>query len=106
MVYNFSGMLSHDARLRCDLVDLYYKLYGIKRPTCLPIPELVDILKPYKCEESKKKTQPSQTRSDVKKSPPIKKEAAEEIVLEDMEIKVKCFPFNYQQCLKLRGSFN
>ncbi|XP_012273094.1 transcription initiation factor TFIID subunit 2 isoform X3 [Orussus abietinus] len=35
-----NGMLSHDAKLRCDLVDLYYTLYGSKRPLCLPIPEL------------------------------------------------------------------
>ena len=40
-------MLSHDAKLRCDLVDLYYTLYGSKRPLCLPIPEL-GCLKPRK----------------------------------------------------------
>lgn len=28
--------LSHDTKLRCDLVDLYYALYGTKRPLCLP----------------------------------------------------------------------
>ncbi|KAF7989013.1 hypothetical protein HCN44_007323 [Aphidius gifuensis] len=27
--------LSHDAKLRCDLVDLYYALYGTNRPLCL-----------------------------------------------------------------------
>ncbi|KAI4499551.1 hypothetical protein M0802_005447 [Mischocyttarus mexicanus] len=43
-----SGMLSHDAKLRCDLVDLYYTLYGVKRPACLPIPELALITKPKK----------------------------------------------------------
>lgn len=41
-------MLSHDAKLRCDLVDLYYTLYGTKRPVCLPIPELALITKPRK----------------------------------------------------------
>lgn len=41
-------MLSHDAKLRCDLVDLYYTLYGIKIPFCLPIPELLAITKPKK----------------------------------------------------------
>ncbi|XP_043273259.1 transcription initiation factor TFIID subunit 2 [Venturia canescens] len=35
-----NGMLSHDSKLRCDLVDFYYTLYGSKRPLCLPIPEL------------------------------------------------------------------
>lgn len=39
-------MLSHDTRLRCDLVDLYYTLYGTRRPVCLPIPELAGILRP------------------------------------------------------------
>lgn len=29
-----------DSRLRCDMVDLYYTLYGRRRPFCLPIPEL------------------------------------------------------------------
>lgn len=38
-------MLSHDTRLRCDLVDLYYALYGSRRPACLPIPELAGIMK-------------------------------------------------------------
>lgn len=41
-------MLSHDAKLRCDLVDLYYTLYGTKVPFCLPIPEIVAITKPRK----------------------------------------------------------
>lgn len=43
-----NGMLSHDAKLRCDLVDLYYTLYGTKIPFCLPIPELVALTKPKK----------------------------------------------------------
>lgn len=41
-------MLSHDTRLRCDLVDLYYTLYGTRRPTCLPIPETEGLYKPQK----------------------------------------------------------
>ncbi|KAI8520784.1 Transcription initiation factor TFIID subunit 2 [Branchiostoma belcheri] len=31
--------LSYDARLRCDLVDLYYTMFGRVRPSCLPPPE-------------------------------------------------------------------
>ncbi|KAH8361580.1 hypothetical protein KR084_008772, partial [Drosophila pseudotakahashii] len=27
--------LAYDTKLRCDIVDLYYALYGSKRPTCL-----------------------------------------------------------------------
>lgn len=43
-------MLSHDTKLRCDLVDLYFTLYGSKRPVCLPIPipELANIMKPQR----------------------------------------------------------
>uniref|UniRef100_A0A1B6I826 Transcription initiation factor TFIID subunit 2 TPR repeats domain-containing protein n=5 Tax=Homalodisca TaxID=139475 RepID=A0A1B6I826_9HEMI len=41
-------MLSHDTRMRCSMVDLYYVLYGKKRPTCLPIPELAALLKPQR----------------------------------------------------------
>ncbi|XP_012265791.1 transcription initiation factor TFIID subunit 2 isoform X2 [Athalia rosae] len=43
-----NGMLSHDTKLRCDLVDLYYTLYGSKRPLCLPIPELAAMTRPRK----------------------------------------------------------
>lgn len=32
----FNCMLSHDTRLRCSFVDLYYTLYGKKRPMVLP----------------------------------------------------------------------
>lgn len=41
-------MLSHDTRLRCDLVDLYYALYGSRRPVCLPIPELAALMSSQK----------------------------------------------------------
>lgn len=36
---SFSGT-SHDWRLRCDAVNLYYMLFGLTRPSCLPLPEL------------------------------------------------------------------
>lgn len=31
---------SHDWRLRCDAVNLYHTLFGLTRPSCLPLPEL------------------------------------------------------------------
>ncbi|XP_049513060.1 LOW QUALITY PROTEIN: transcription initiation factor TFIID subunit 2-like [Dermacentor silvarum] len=34
-----SSGLSHDSRLRCAVVDLYYVLYGKSRPSCLPGPD-------------------------------------------------------------------
>lgn len=48
LFYNYSGLLSFDSTLRCDMVDLYYALYGTKRPLCIPTPELSAILKPQK----------------------------------------------------------
>lgn len=50
---NINCMLSHDTRLRCDLVDIYYILYGMKRPVCLPI-NMNDILNPNSKHETKK----------------------------------------------------
>ncbi|CAM1318749.1 TAF2 (predicted), partial [Pycnogonum litorale] len=35
---------SHDARLRCSLVDFYFMLYGRNRPGCIPIPELAMVV--------------------------------------------------------------
>ncbi|ELT93532.1 hypothetical protein CAPTEDRAFT_221667 [Capitella teleta] len=35
---------SHDSRLRCDIADLYFTLYGRTRPACLPIPESMMVL--------------------------------------------------------------
>ncbi|KAL1132516.1 hypothetical protein AAG570_010471, partial [Ranatra chinensis] len=40
----FSCMLSHDTKMRCSFVDLYYTLYGRKRPICLPSPEIMGLL--------------------------------------------------------------
>lgn len=31
---------AHDWRLRCGAVDLYFTLFGLSRPSCLPLPEL------------------------------------------------------------------
>merc|ERR1711864_42092 len=33
-------------RLRCDIVDLYYTLYGRRRPPSLPLPELAALGRP------------------------------------------------------------
>merc|ERR1719278_672450 len=35
-----NGGFWYDSRLRCDIVDLYYTLYGRRRPPSLPLPEL------------------------------------------------------------------
>lgn len=36
----------YDSRLRCDIVDLYYTLYGKRRPPSLPMPELAALGRP------------------------------------------------------------
>lgn len=41
-------MLSHDAQLRCDMVDLYYALYGSKRPPGMVSSELSAMFRPQK----------------------------------------------------------
>lgn len=38
-VYSSPGT-SHDWRLRCGAVNLYHTLFGLTRPSCLPLPEL------------------------------------------------------------------
>lgn len=41
-------MLSHDSRLRCDMVDMYYALYGTKRPPGMVSSELSAMFRPQK----------------------------------------------------------
>jgi len=36
----------YDSKLRCDIVDLYYTLYGRRRPPSLPMPELAALGRP------------------------------------------------------------
>lgn len=33
-------MLSHDSKMRCSVIDLYFTMFGKKRPACLPPPIL------------------------------------------------------------------
>lgn len=47
---NMNAKLSHDTRLRCDLVDLYYALYGTKEPSSVKNPELAALYQPQKVE--------------------------------------------------------
>lgn len=39
-----SNLLSNDSQMRCNVVDLYFALYGSKRPQCLPTAELSAML--------------------------------------------------------------
>ncbi|GJQ75752.1 putative zinc ion binding protein [Trypoxylus dichotomus] len=103
---NINGMLSHDSKLRCDFVDLYYKLYGLKRPTCLPIPELAGILKPQKVhDEVRKKPQHFNTDSkpstsgfsEKKPSSPMEKEVTETKFIKQEPIDIKPDPAPKQE---------
>lgn len=72
----FSSLLSHDSRLRCDMVDLYYSLYGSKRPMCLPQAELAAMFKPQKVAASSSASTSSSAaaNADDKKIPLINDE--------------------------------
>ena len=45
-----NSKLSHDTRLRCDMVDLYYAFYGTKEPSTQKNPELASLYQPQKVE--------------------------------------------------------
>ncbi|XP_049545880.1 transcription initiation factor TFIID subunit 2 isoform X1 [Anopheles darlingi] len=45
---NMNTKLSHDTKLRCDMVDLYYALYGTRMPQCLTNQELGNLLRVHK----------------------------------------------------------
>lgn len=47
---NMNSKLSHDTRLRCDMVDLYYAFFGIKEPSAVKNPELAALYQPQKVE--------------------------------------------------------
>ena len=47
-IINYSSDFWYDSRLRCDVVDLYFKLYGRKRPHAVPIAELAMLNKATK----------------------------------------------------------
>ena len=48
-IFSSSSGFWYDSRLRCDVVDLYYELYGRKKPVAVPLPELA-ALRPQKVE--------------------------------------------------------
>ncbi|XP_017782255.1 PREDICTED: transcription initiation factor TFIID subunit 2 [Nicrophorus vespilloides] len=83
---NINGMLSHDTRLRCDLVDLYYKLYGSRRPFCVPVAELAGLLKPQK-EEDRRKSHFNEKRT-MSPLPPPPKHHQPDPIPEEMEMDI------------------
>ena len=53
----------YDSRLRCDVVDLYYELYGKKKPVSVPLPELA-ALRPQKVEKPRGEKDVSARKTD------------------------------------------
>lgn len=48
-----NSKLSHDSRLRCDMVDIYYTLFGLKEPADVKDPEVAALYQPQKVEPSR-----------------------------------------------------
>jgi transcription initiation factor TFIID subunit 2 len=81
---NINGMLSHDTRLRCDLVDVYYTLYGSRRPVCLPIPELAGMMNMHKQDAKKSASHAAkQLATPEVKHPPAPKDTPNPIIIDD-----------------------
>jgi transcription initiation factor TFIID subunit 2 len=77
-------MLSHDTRLRCDLVDVYYTLYGSRRPVCLPIPELAGMMNMHKQDAKKSASHAAkQLATPEVKHPPAPKDTPNPIIIDD-----------------------
>lgn len=51
--------MAFDTKLRCDMVDLYYALYGNKRPLCLQSAEMASMYKDFIKEGTSKKSSSS-----------------------------------------------
>ncbi|CAH1119125.1 unnamed protein product [Phaedon cochleariae] len=82
---NINCMLSHDSRLRCDLVDLYYTLYGTKRPVCIPLLELAGIIDLGKYEPAAKRPKLATIPKRAASPPAPVKEVPQQVVMETVE---------------------
>ncbi|XP_073840548.1 TATA-box binding protein associated factor 2 isoform X2 [Musca autumnalis] len=76
---NMNNKLAFDTKLRCDMVDLYYALYGTRRPLCLQSAEMNSMYKDFIREgTSKKSSSTASTSSIPKPMPEIKQESRRE----------------------------
>ena len=69
----YSSGFWYDSRLRCDVVDLYFKLYGKKRPQSIPIPELALLRQPTQApvkQEKSKQEKFTIPKAEKRKLPP------------------------------------
>ncbi|XP_013190078.1 transcription initiation factor TFIID subunit 2 [Amyelois transitella] len=87
---NINSLLSNDAKLRCDLVDLYYTLYGPKRPICVPLPEIQAMMKQMQHKErerlererEREREKEKERWDEIETQPVIKQEVEDGIKLE------------------------
>merc|ERR1712110_261436 len=81
----------YDGRLRCDIVDLYAKLYGRKRPVAVPIPALAALKQKSYTVETNKKSE--NTKSDSyripKRSEKVKDESSSKSTLSATNVSTK-----------------
>ena len=81
----------YDGRLRCDIVDLYAKLYGRKRPVAVPIPEMAALKQKSYTVETNKKSE--NTKSDSyripKRSEKVKDESSSKSTLSATNVSTK-----------------
>lgn len=77
---NMNQLAAYDSKLRCDLVDFYYMLYGIKKPSCLSSKEIADMLRPQKSHHHHHHHSSSSSLVQIPKVPKIevKREGEEE----------------------------
>ncbi|XP_055846855.1 transcription initiation factor TFIID subunit 2 [Episyrphus balteatus] len=104
---NMNNNLSHDTKLRCDMVDLYYALYGIKKPISLQssdasgmfkefvkesaVPKPRSIKEDFKPFESDSPRDPPEIPGAIKRSASDAFDEPSSIKLEQDEVKVEPF---------------
>lgn len=67
-------LTAYDSKLRCDLVDFYYMLYGIKKPSCLSSKEIADMLRPHKSSHHHRGSDHYGTIPKINKAQDVKRE--------------------------------
>lgn len=83
---NMNSKLSHDTRLRCDLVDVYYALYGAKEPMNVKNPELEALYQPQKVSEPSVSSSSSSNKHDDLKIEMVDAKEVEPPTIEGIEV--------------------
>lgn len=80
---NMNQLAAYDSKIRCDLVDFYYMLYGVKKPACLSSKEMAEILR-----QKEHRSALGQIPRVKAAAPPVKREGEEE---EDPNMELNSF---------------